>query len=78
MSGGGEGMILARAMMVACLTALKWLFLLLGVLLAALTVVQHFRGDEFAQPATTSIGAGVSVLVALVCGWGARRFQAMG
>ncbi|MGL4729920.1 MAG: hypothetical protein ACRCWO_14315 [Bosea sp. (in: a-proteobacteria)] len=70
-------MVIARAMIVACLTALKWLFLFLGLLLVALTVAQWLRADEFAQPVTTSIAAGVSVLIALGCGWGAKRFQAM-
>jgi hypothetical protein len=71
-------MIIARTMAMACLTALKWLFLFLGLLLLALTMVQWQRGDEFAQPVSTSIGAGVSVLLALVCGWASRRFQSMG
>ncbi len=67
-------MLVARAVLIGCLTALKWLFLALALLLVATTVAQWWRGDEFAQPVTTSVAAGVSALLAMGCGWGARFF----
>jgi hypothetical protein len=67
-------MLLARAMAIGCLTVLKWLFLGLALLLVAATIAQWWRADELAQPVTTSIAAGVSVLAALACAGGARLF----
>ena len=70
--------MIARVIAAACLTALKWLFLFLCLLLVAVTIAQWWRGDPFAQPVTTSVAAGVCVLAALACGWAAGRFQRMG
>ncbi len=70
-------MIIARAMAMACFTALKWMLLAIAILLVALTIVQLLRGDVDAQPATTLTGGLASAVAGLACHWTARRFQMM-
>jgi uncharacterized membrane protein YidH (DUF202 family) len=71
-------MIIARAMAMACLTALKFMAYGVGGLLLVLTIVQALRGDADAQPMMTLMGAVIAVLAGLACGWGARRFEKIG
>jgi ABC-type branched-subunit amino acid transport system permease subunit len=70
-------MIIARAMAMACFTALKFLAFGLGALLVVLTATQAIRADVHAQPILTLMGAVLALAAGLACGWIARRFENM-
>jgi hypothetical protein len=68
-------MLFSRAIAYAALTVMFWMFLLVSVLFAALTLVQHLRGDADAVPVTTIGGALVFLTLAAAARWGAGRFM---
>lgn len=69
---------LPRALMTACLSVLRWLLLATAALMAILIIVQHYRGDEGADPLTLGIGAVAMALCGWACGRAGAWFARMG
>jgi hypothetical protein len=65
----------ARAMAIACISALKWMCWFVSALLLVLTVVQALRGDADRNPSTTMALGGAFAAAALICRYAVKRFE---
>ncbi len=65
----------ARAMAIACISVLKWMFWFVSALLLVLTVVQSLRGDADRDPARTLALGALFAVMGLACRHAAKRFE---
>jgi len=64
---------ISTALLAGCLSALKWLLWVTGVLLVVMIAAQYLRNDLPASWYGQGAAAGLFVIGGWVCGWLARR-----
>lgn len=64
-----------RAVLIACLTMLRWLLFVVAALMLILLVVQHIRGEAAAAPLSLGLGAVGMAAGGWLCGVASAWFE---
>ncbi|HRK25090.1 MAG TPA: hypothetical protein PLQ11_09075 [Beijerinckiaceae bacterium] len=67
-----------RAILIACLSILRWMLLVTAGLVVILLVVQQLRGDAEAAPGALAIFAVITAGIGWLCGRAAVWFERQG